>query len=137
MLKSIGALALVALWLPASSHAFLQHVGLIHQVHAHDEDAAAGHEDESDGPHEHGADNHAAADGLCRAPSGKVQLDKPVDVVKATWFFATLLNAAVLSCSERSHSGPSPPGTAPPELSHRWQLSSRAALPVRAPSVAS
>lgn len=129
-LKSIVALLLAALWLPASSHALLEHLELIHHVHAD-------HEADSGGPHEHEADNHAAADGLCLAPSVKTLPTKPVAVVPFPWLDVALLNAAQNFSALPSHPGPSPPGTAPPEFSHCWQFSFRAALPVRAPSFAS
>lgn len=129
-LKSIVALLLAVLWLPASSHALLEHFELIHHVHAD-------HEEDSNGSHEHDADNHAAADGLCLTPSVKTPLSKPVAVVPFPWGAVALLNAAQDFSTFQSHSGPSPPGTAPPELSHGWQFYSRAALPVRAPSIAS
>ena len=132
-LKAIVAVVLVALWLPASSHAFLQHVGFIHQVHAHD-DADTDHDSDAERPHEHDADNHAAADGLCLVSSGKVQLDKPTIVAVLPWLTAALWLASEYPSELQAHSGPSPPGVAPPELSSRWQFSFRAARPVRAPS---
>jgi hypothetical protein len=129
-LKSIVALLLAALWLPASSHALLEHFELIHHVHAD-------HEEDSEGSHEHGTDNHAAADGLCLAPSVKTPLSKPVAVVLLPWLAVSPLTSALNFPALPSPYGPSPPGTAPPELSHRWQFSFRAALPARAPSLAS
>jgi hypothetical protein len=136
-MKSIVAIVLVAIWLPASSHAFLQHVGFIHQNHEHNEHEDADHDSDADHPHEHDSDNHAAADGLCLASSAKVQLDKPTIVALLPWLTAAVLSAGEVSSALETHSGPSPPGTAPPELSHRWQFSFRTALPVRAPSLAS
>ena len=129
-LKSIVALLLAALWLPVSSHALLEHFELIHHVHAD-------HAEDSDGSHEHDTDNHAAADGLCLAPSVKTPLSKPVAVVPLPWLAVALLNTSHHFSARPSPYGPSPPGTAPPELSHRWQFSFRAALPARAPSFAS
>jgi hypothetical protein len=131
-LKSIVALLLAALWLPVSSHALLEHFELIHHVHADHE-----HEEDSDGSHEHATDNHAAADGLCLAPSVKTPLSKPVAVVPLPWLAVALLDSSHHFTARPSPYGPSPPGTAPPELSHRWQFSFRAALPARAPSLAS
>ena len=133
--KTIVALLIAALWLPASSHALLQHLGYIHQAHTHDESVDADHHEDSDGSHEHDTDNHAAADGLCLVSSGKVSAAKPVVVATLPWLkAATVLSGADIATSFERHSGPSPPGVAPPELSHRWQFSFRAALPVRAPS---
>lgn len=129
-LKSIVALLLAALWLPASSHALLEHFELIHHVHAD-------HEEDSEGSHEHDTDNHDAADGLCLAPSVKPPLSKPVAVVPLSWLAVALLNTSHHFSARPSPYGPSPPGTAPPELSQRWQFSFRTALPSRAPSLAS
>lgn len=134
-LKSIVAVILVALWLPASSHAFLQHIGFIHQVHAHDEAADGDHDSDSERHHEHGTDNHDAADGLCLVSSGKVPLAKLSDVASLPWLITVVLRAAEIPSALQGHSGPSPPGVAPPELSHCWQFSVRAALPIRAPSL--
>ena len=58
-LRLFVSLVLVAVWLPASSHALLKHFELIHQTHAD-------HDTDSDGSHEHDADNHEAADGKCK-----------------------------------------------------------------------
>jgi len=136
-LKSFVTVVLVAIWLPASSHAFLQHVGFIHQVHEHDEPSDADHDSDAEHPHEHDADNHAAADGLCLTSSAKVQLEKPTIVALLPWLAAALLISAGISSPLEAYSGPSPPGVAPPELSHRWQFTFRAAPPVRAPSFVS
>jgi len=129
----MAALLLVAFWLPASSHALLEHFGLIHHVHADH----AGHEEDSHGSHEHDRDNHPAADGQCLAPLVKTPLSKPVVVIAPAWLIVALLDAAQCFFAQPACFGPSPPGTAPPELSHCWQFSFRAALPVRAPSIAS
>ena len=118
------ALLLAALWLPVSSHALLEHFVLIHHVHAD-------HAEDSDGSHEHDTDNHAAADGLCLAPSVKTPLSKPVAVVPLPWLAVASLTAAQNFSVPSSPFGPSPPGTAPPELSPRWQFSYRAALPAQ------
>jgi hypothetical protein len=131
---------LVAVWLPASSHALLQSFGFIHQVHTHDDSADEAHDADSHDSHEHDADadNHAAADGLCLVSSGKVSPAKLVAVAALPWLVAaTVLSGAETPSSLQRHSGPSPPGVAPPELSHCWQFSFRAALPVRAPSFVS
>jgi hypothetical protein len=138
-LKSTMVVVLVALWLPASSHALLQHFGFIHQAHVHDHhgDAHADHDADSEGSHEHDTDNHPAADGLCLSASGKVELAKPVTLAALPWLIAEFCTAVNIPSAIALRSGPSPPGVAPPELSHRWQFSSRAALPVRAPSFVS
>ena len=133
----IVTLLLLALWLPASSHALLQHVGFIHQIHAHDEHADDGHAADSPGSHEHDTNNHDAADGLVLAPAGKVQAPLPVLAPMLAWLTLPLVMALHESSGSALHSGLSTPGTAPPELSPCWQFSSRTALPVRAPSLAS
>jgi hypothetical protein len=139
--KTGVTLVLLAVWLPASSHAFLQHVGFIHLLHEHDDlaEADADHSDaehhsDSEHPREHDGDTHAAADGLCVASTAKVQLAKPTIVAVHPWLAAAALISVEVPSALEAHSGPSPPGVAPPELSHRWQFSFRAALPVRAPS---
>ena len=58
-----------------------------------------------------------------------VGLDSATELIRAR----AGLSRAQLAGTQHS-SGLSPPGSAPPELSHRWQFSFRAALPVRAPS---
>jgi hypothetical protein len=132
--KTVVTILVVAVWLPASSHALLQHVGFIHQVHAHDGHADDSHEADSPESHEHDADNHDAADGLCVLSVGKVQVPSPAVLGQPCWFALPLIAPLREVHPDAFHSGLSPPGVAPPELSHRWQFSFRAALPVRAPS---
>ena len=131
-LRAIVALLLVAFWLPASSHALLEYAGLIHERHADHDD----HDAESSGSHEHDADNHDAADGKYAPSSTLVRVPLP-DSIAMPMFFAPGLNWASELRIEPPPAGLAPPGTAPPQLSHGWQFSFRAALPVRAPSLAS
>lgn len=132
--RSIVALMMVAFWLPSSSHAWLQMAGLIHSDHSTHSDSD---HDDSDDSDEHGGGNHDLADGLCRTEVGSVSVLMPnahfayVSNVAFLWSFSATLEA------DPNHSGPSPPGTSPPELSHRWQFSFRTALPARAPSFVS
>ena len=126
---------LVAVWLPTASHALLHNVGIIHQVHAHDEHGDDSHEPHSPGSHEHGASNHDAADGLGLTPAGKVQVPMPTFVVVPDWLAVPLVTPLMDADFAALHSGLSPPGVAPPELSHTWQFSFRASLPPRAPSL--
>jgi hypothetical protein len=125
-------LLLAVLWLPASSHALLEHFGLIHQVHADH------HHDEGEGsPHEHGSHNHDAADGLMLAPAAKVKSPAP-EFVATPVRLSSLLWAAPRPVELTAPGfGLSPPDSTPAELSRRWQFYSRAAHPVRAPSLAS
>jgi len=121
---------LVAVWLPASSHALLQYAGLIHSRQAdHDGDSSASHE-----RNEH---DHDAADGLCALSSTHVGVPCPAAV--STGFPPCLVGFGWASEHniELRPSGLSPPGTAPPQLSHRWQFAFRTALPARAPSLIS
>ena len=128
-------LALLALWVPASSHALLEHAGWIHEHH---------HEEAADHDHDHDADHgpakgtdHDAADGICRVESGSV--DAPAPQICHVWLLSAFALCGDLSSltEEPDYSGPSPPGTAPPEVRVSWQFSYRAALPVRAPSLLS
>jgi len=130
LLRSIASLLLVAVWLPASSHALLEHFELIHQVHAD-------HDTDSSGSHEHDADNHEAADGKCALASTHVSVPMPDTVASPSLFCLLGFDSASEFHVERQSSGLAPPGTAPPQLSHRWQFSFRTALPARAPSLIS
>jgi hypothetical protein len=121
---------IVAIWLPASSHALLEQLKLIHYVHG-------GDDCDAQGSHEHNSENHDAADGKCSVAATGVS----VRVAKAA---ATplLLLALALEWNPEFHrnlrSGGQPPSiTAPPQLSHCWQFVFRAASPPRAPSSAS
>ena len=120
---------LVALWLPASSHSLLDTAGFIHDWHDADEDFS--------GQHQHHTDDHDVADGLCLLSPTDVSLS--VAVIGALPLPISLPNAEWTPDfpDQTIHSRLTPPGVTPPEPSHRWQFSSRAALPVRAPSFAS
>ena len=121
---------MLALFAPTSSHPLLEGLGLIHQVHAD-------HDTDSDGSHEHDSNNHEAADGKCVLASAHVSVPGP-NMVATPFLFCSLgFDLASELHVERQPSGLAPPGTAPPQLSHRWQFSFRAALPIRAPSVLS
>ena len=129
-LRSIVSVLLVALWLPASSHALLEHFELIHQAHAE-------HDADSSGSHEHDSDNHEAADGKCALASTHVSVPVP-NMVATPFLFCSLgFDLASELHVERQPSGLAPPGVAPPQFSHRWQFSFRTALPARAPSLIS
>lgn len=128
----ILSLILATLWVPLSSHAFLQGLGFIHDRHGVHEDA---HDRDAEASHEHEGGHHDLADGICRNETGSSSLELigsaaetplPVDVVNGG------VEAALTPNCDRA--GLSPPGTSPPELSQKWRFSLRAALPVRAPS---
>ncbi|MCI0534193.1 MAG: hypothetical protein L0Z50_03090 [Verrucomicrobiales bacterium] len=128
--RNIVALVLLAAWPVMTSHALLQHWGVIHVVHVD--------HDSGDGSHEHETDNHAFADGGYLKGSSSIQVTKPLSSVVRTPLSTAALLAPVFALQrEVRPCGPSPPGAAPPEFSNRWQFSFRAALPVRAPSFAS
>lgn len=144
--KPIVVLLLVALWLPASSHALLEHAGLIHHEHEHAHQPHSDHHHhdapphphpEPDGQHEHNGANHAAADGVCLRASARVQMPTPDFAAVDAWLTAMLLALPDDDSATATRSGLSPPGTAPPELPRLWQFSFRTALPVRAPSLVS
>jgi hypothetical protein len=128
-LRAIVTVLLVAVWLPASSHALLEYCELIHQVHTD-------HDADSSGSHEHDADNHDAADGHCALSSTHISVPLP-DVVASLAFLCLLDFWTSELHTELQPSGLAPPGTAPPQLSHRWQFSFRTALPARAPTLIS
>ena len=130
LLRSIVTVLLVAVWLPASSHTLLEYFELIHQVHAD-------HDTDSDGSHEHDADNHEAADGKCALASTHVSVPGPNMVASSLLFGLLGVGSPSELHVERQPSGLAPPGTAPPQLSARWQFSFRTALPARAPSLIS
>lgn len=128
--QNIVALILLAAWPVMTSHGLLQHWGVIHEVHAH--------HDGDGGSHEHDSDSHAFADGGYVKGSSIIQVMKPLSSVVPIPFANAAMLALVFTVQrEVRPSGPAPPGTAPPELSHTWQFSLRAALPGRAPSLAS
>ena len=130
LVRTIVALSLLTCWPVMTSHVFLQQWGVIHEVHS-DHDGA-------DGSHGHSADNHAFADGGYLKGSTGIQVAPPFGSATFVPFAASLLSAIVFSLDcEVRHCGPGPPGTGPPGLSQRWQFSSRAALPIRAPSLLS
>ena len=129
-LRLIVSLMLVAVWLPVSSHALLEHYELIHRV-------SVDHDADSPASHEHDSDNHEAADGKCALSSTHVSV--PIaKVVTVPFLFAVLLPACAVEFHVALHpSGLAPPGVAPPQLSHCWQFAFRTALLARAPSLIS
>jgi len=125
---TIVTMMLVALWLPVSSHAFLEYAGLIHQRHGD-------HEADSSGSPEHDSDRHEAADGHCVLSSPHVGIPMPDAVATQSLFCWLGLKWTSHLHVELQPSGIPPPGTAPPQFSQRWQFSFRTALPARAPSL--
>jgi hypothetical protein len=122
-LKTIIALWMLAIWVPATSHALLESAGLIHQ-----EQPASGAHDDHD---------HDAADGICAISSNATPLAKGAFSTAVLYVIAfTALDAFFDSTVTHTLSvnglGPSPP-LLPPS----WQFLFRTALPCRAPSFAS
>jgi hypothetical protein len=119
----ITALLLAALWPVATSHAWLESAGIIHET-AHD-----GH----DADHEI---DHDAADGHCRLEHSALALKAPALSVQAWLGPIALTLAAVATTEAEIHFTARCVSTAPPALRRTWQFSERAALPGRAPSCA-
>lgn len=125
--KTVVTMLLLALWLPATSHALLEQAEWIHTAHTH----ADGDPDTDN--------DHDAADGICRVASTDVQVPQP-ELTAGLWLGSvdfSLTLAALFELALALPNGPAPPGAAPPELSQTWQFSSRASLPPRAPSLIS
>lgn len=125
-LKPIVAMLMLTLFAFASSHPLLEGLGLIHQESAH-----------ADGPASSDSD-HELADGKCRFSSSRDEVQKSFsdgsfDFAKILALACALLQREDLSAQSSVEIASSPP----PELGTTWQFSSRAALPVRAPSFAS
>lgn len=128
-LRIMVAWAMLAFWPVLTSHSLLQNWGIIHEVHAD-------HNGEGK-THEHHSDDHPFADGDYLKGSGSVQLTKPHNLAGIIPFATVALLALAFTLEDSCSGGLAPPGAAPPELVHTWQFSFRAALPVRAPSLAS
>lgn len=111
----LTALLALALWLPASSHAWLESAGVIH---ADDDDHDA---------------NHEAADGVCRIESGVIALKPPVLAPDILPMLVAEIVAVAGPASEPPREIKLHRSTAPPELRKMWQFTQRTALPGRAP----
>ncbi|HEY0549259.1 MAG TPA: hypothetical protein VGF13_06620 [Verrucomicrobiae bacterium] len=115
-LKTIAALVMLALWMPATSHSLLESAGVIHQPHA---DADSDHD-------------HDAADGLVLLPSSVNAPVMSATLICVQPVMLVLLPEPVETrLTDRICSGTSPP------LPNVWQFVHRAALPARAPSFTS
>ena len=126
-LKTITVLAMLALWLPATNHCRLESISALAFLVCCDHEGGAPHQD-----------NDCDTDGCAVVESGfyktedaKVDAVAPV-LVMAVFLLPTVEQIALL-----------PPlladffTIASPELPVTWQFSFRAALPPRAPSLAS
>lgn len=120
------AMLVLALFAFSSSHSLLEGLGLIHHEAAHTEEPGSSHSD------------HELADGNCPINSSRDEIQKAFadggfDLAAVVALACVLVHHADLdtrSCVEIANSPP-------PDLGTSWQFSSRAALPVRAPSFAS
>lgn len=121
--KSMIAVLLLAVFALASSHPLLQGLDLIHQHSEHHSDSSSSHSDSDR--------NHDAADGLCRVDSHRNELEQFSGAV-----LHCLVAVAVFLDRDAGFEEPKFANSIapPPELVTTWQFSSRAALPVRAPS---
>ena len=122
-LKPIVAILILALFGFMSSHPLLEGLGLIHHEVAHTEEPASSHSD------------HELADGTCPIHSNRDEIQKSFanggfDLAAVVAIACVLLHHADLETGTSVEIASSPP----PELGTSWQFSSRAALPVRAPS---
>ena len=125
-LKPYVATLMLALFALASSHPLLEGLGLIHEEAAH--------------AHEHSApdSDHQLADGKVSINVNRNEVQKSFDdgsfnLAKIVALTFALLQREDLLSQYRVEIASSPP----PELGASWRFSSRAALPVRAPSFAS
>ena len=120
-LKTIIALMMLAMWMPATSHALLEYAELIHQHHA---------DGESD------TDNdHTAADGICVPPDGGGHWVKYVATHSLSFAAIDVIFIAPAEVS-KGVTDVGGLGTSPPLLKQSWQFLFRAAVPGRAPSIA-
>ncbi|ODU25154.1 MAG: hypothetical protein ABS95_01010 [Verrucomicrobia bacterium SCN 57-15] len=125
-LKPIVAMLVLTLFAFASSHPLLEGLGLIHQEVAHAETPA-----DSDSDHE-------LADGKCPVNSSRDEIQKSA-AANGAFDLARILSLTCLLLQHEDSTGPSVEiaSSPPPELGTTWHFSSRAALPIRAPSFAS
>lgn len=129
-LRRFIAVALLALWLPATLHCALEAAGLKIAFVCHDHDDGHGHSHPAPAPDHHGAQSDTDA---CH-PLEDAAI-KPTSVAKlvgqATFFLIALLPVPPelpvdRVCPERTD--------VPRELGRGWQFATRAAPPARAPS---
>lgn len=113
---ALTALLLVTLWLPVTSHDWLEDMGWIHS-----------HEDSGDGG------RHDAADGYCRVEHGVLLLKAPT-VTAQLWLrvFAHEATTALVAIPFSPVTAAFQ-STAPPGLLATWRFSHRTACPNRAP----
>lgn len=150
-------LVLLAAWVPASSHVFLESIGIVHTLHCQESSPEEhphhhGHGGESetselDGhSHSHSEadhtdhnhpDHHDAADGRSLVTSGKYRHIAPEFAPPVWMHIAWVVVLNLDAPCQASTASTSPTGAGPPELLVCWQFSFRTALPARAPSLVS
>ena len=124
-LKTIWVGTLALLWLPITSHCQLEVLPTLEFLACCDHEESAPHED-----------NDCEQDGCASVESGDYRTQEYEPVLVAPELSALYVAAAVLEALPADVSfGIST--TAPPEQQRCWQFVLRAALPVRAPSLAS
>jgi len=111
-------LLLVAVWLPATSHAWLESVGFIHSAESGQLET-----------------NHEAANGRCQIECPDRSLAVPLSTAHL-WLAIIVETAPSLPACSTPEAVMRYRSTAPPELARTWQFTERTAPPSRAPSLA-
>ena len=125
-LKTMTVLAMLALWLPATNHCRLEQIPGLGFLVCCDHEATAPHQD-----------NDCDTDGCALFENGHYRTEEPQaalpapDLVVLAMLFSLAQEAPCFHVAQARVRAP-----APPELPRAWQFSFRAALPVRAPSIA-
>jgi hypothetical protein len=124
--KNLVALLLLVVWMPATMCCALERAGVPFFQQCCEDDAA-------DGSHKDPCGDKTC----CLLESGKYQTPNPTPLLISPEFLLSFVYVAFVEPPEASLSSFEPPESSPPDLPVTWQFSSRAALPVRAPSIAS
>lgn len=123
-LHRIVALVMLAAWMPAASLCLAECAGFVERG-----DCC---------PDESSGDANAAAHSCCLLASGSYKSDTHPPLVVAPYAFVTAqVPSMILDAPPSAESVQPSPSSSPPDLPVSWQFSFRAALPPRAPSLAS
>lgn len=119
-------LLMALLWVPITAHCQLESVAGLEFLRC-------------DSDSDHTSDNkEACGDGCCQVESGHYQVSRNQNIAPAVaLLLATLDILADFQLPKLAAPSQGLQPASPPELSVTWQFIARAALPVRAPSVAS
>lgn len=117
---------LVALWPLVTSHCQLEQIPGLDFLHCSESESATPHQD-----------NDCDTDGCAVVESSFYKTEDRTPVPAAPLLLMALLLPALEPASQPSHRLADFSTIAPPELPVTWQFASRAALPPRAPSLAS